>query len=86
MSNIEKIAEIMRLYSELKRERVEVSVKGDTVTLPAKAFLRMFGDFTISGSGISAYALELSTKVDGWTVRAYTDRLRTLDIGCGADA
>ena len=86
MSNIEKIAEIMRLYSELKRERIDVSVKGDTVTMPVKAFLRMFGDFTISASGISAYPLELSTKIDGWTVRTYTDKLRTLDIGGGEDA
>ena len=86
MSNIEKIAEIMRLYNELKRERVEVSVKGDAVTLPVKAFLRMFGDFMIGASGIPACPLELSTKIDGWTVRAYTDRLRTLDIGGGEDA
>ena len=86
MSNTEKIAEIMRLYSELKHDHIELSVKGDSVTLDIKAFLRMFGDFTISGSRIGAYPLELSTKIDGWTVRAYTDRLRTLDIGGGEDA
>lgn len=86
MDELKTMCSSVKALEGLREACGSVRVTDGTVTMEKTHFLRLFRDFTVGSSGISATPLVLFTAYDGVIFQAFARELRTMDIGGGEDA